>query len=272
MKNKFITLLGGLCLALLTSRQAIAVDWSKTSWHGEQALSSINESGWRATVSVARGRLVHFGPDETGRNLLFAPEVAEGWFWGGHRVWLGPQSTWDKGWPPPDAWEAAAAVEVRHENGGIVLVMPESPGEWGDLVRSYRWDGDTLLCGVSFTGAKRDAQIIQILQLDPAVEIDARATVSDDVSDDVPRGYVILPIVDRSDLHTRFDPPPHVTRDGEGLRIRHPGVGGEARISAPGAACPPRRNDYRARPSLARRTDGLGSRPRFPHSGVSRRQ
>ena len=73
-------LVSALALAVLTGPQVGADGWSSTTWNGEQALTSSSGSGWRAVVSVERGRLIHFGPEETGRNLLFAPEVAEGWF------------------------------------------------------------------------------------------------------------------------------------------------------------------------------------------------
>ena len=49
--------------------------WKETVWRGETAFEA-RTVGWRAIVSVQRGRLVHFGPVDDGTNLLYeSPEA-----------------------------------------------------------------------------------------------------------------------------------------------------------------------------------------------------
>ena len=94
-----------------------ALTWQSVTWNGEPAWASTSQ-GWRAVVSVTRARLMHFGPAERDLNLLLAPVTrANRNRLGGHRLWLGPQTSWPKFWPPPEAWEykepATVASELR---------------------------------------------------------------------------------------------------------------------------------------------------------------
>jgi hypothetical protein len=194
--------------------------WQPTLWSGEKALVSEHE-GWRAIVSLERGRLTHFGPAASGANLLFATATRnDPAGWGGHRLWLGPQSTWAKIWPPPDAWEHSGPESFTVENGTLRLLMPDAGDGWPRLTRTYRWQGRQLVCGAEIKGGTRPAQIIQIVQVPGATQISVEALP--DAS--APQGYVRLPAGQVSKLTTIFDPPPHVIRQGNALVLHYLGV------------------------------------------------
>src|SRR5262245_795819 len=98
------------------SALAADTDWQPTVWQGESALVSTSH-GWKAIVSLERGRLMYFGTAERDANLLLAPATkANRNMWGGHRVWLGPQETWPHGWPPPIEWEYSGPESWAAEN------------------------------------------------------------------------------------------------------------------------------------------------------------
>lgn len=206
----FLLLPGGL--------SAGAADWQRVTWNGEAAYAS-SAAGWRAVVSVARGRLMHFGPVGSDYNLLLAPvSRADRNLLGGHRLWLGPQSMWASIWPPPVAWEYSEPESVELAVGVLRLLMPATNDDWPRLTRTYHWAGANLVCGAEFTGGARPAQFIQILQVRPemTVSVDARPEQA------FPAGYVTLPS-SAGPFSARFDQPPHVTGAGDALVLRHTG-------------------------------------------------
>lgn len=196
--------------------------WSEITWRGERARAAESE-GWRAIVSLDRGRLVHFGPVDTEENLLFVSESrgAEGG-WGGHIVWLGPQAEWPAVWPPLGAWERSAAESHGVRDGWLELTMPESGDGWARLVRAYRWDGDALHCRVSTAGGTHDAQIMQIVQVPlPAVVRVASAAPGEAT----PAGFVLLDIGKPDQVVRKFPWPAQAARqDGGALLWRPTGV------------------------------------------------
>jgi hypothetical protein len=191
--------------------------WQPTRWHGEEAYVC-ETRWWRAVVSIDRGRLVHFGPPGDPVGYLHAPasrDDPEGW--GGHRVWLGPQSAWPAVWPPEPAWEASAAESFRVEGRQLFLVMPASGYGWPRITRIYEPLGDLLACRVRIDASgTRDAQIVQIVQTRPArdLSVPLGRTLR------APEGFVLLPPIDGRTEVQRPDPlPPHASFVGERVRL-----------------------------------------------------
>ena len=194
--------------------------WAGVSWQSERALASTAQ-GWKAVVSLQRGRLVFFGPTEGDTNLLFSTATrTDAAGWGGHRVWLGPQSTWSKGWPPPAAWEHSGPESFAIDSGVLRLVMPDAGDGWPRLTRTYRWDGAKLVCGVEISGGTRSAQIIEIMQVPRTALV--QALVPPDPA--APAGYVLLPAGSNRQLLANFPPPPQVTLSGRAVLLRHIGA------------------------------------------------
>jgi hypothetical protein len=159
---------------------------------------------------------MHFGPNGAELNLLLAPATrANRNRLGGHRLWLGPQSTWTKFWPPPDAWEYREPAAIVQDGGVLRLIMPPTDDGWPQLTRTYHWIGASLVCGAEFSGGTRPAQFVQILQVSPSV----RVTVAARPEAAFPSGYVRL-----SPFAARFDEPPQVTRTNNDLVLQHNGV------------------------------------------------
>jgi hypothetical protein len=173
------------CLAHVTVQAAPAktAEWIATTWKGEHAFELVT-TGWRAIVSVERGRLVHFGPAGAG-NLLFETDSRENKFsWGGHRVWLGPQSLW--GWPPPDAWERAAAEKATVVGGRLELLVPDAGRGYPRMTRVYELAADRLACRIVVAaGGTRSVQVMQILQ----TSLDTTVDLQPGPSAKAPRGY-----------------------------------------------------------------------------------
>jgi hypothetical protein len=219
-----VTVTGLLLFTTGLSSPAVAAPaaWVETTWQEEPALRSTSH-GWTAIVSLDRGRLIHFGPADSGENLLFAPAAKDhpdGW--GGHRVWLGPQSTWSGGWPPPAAWERSAAetTELRPD-GSLVIVPPPAGDGWPRFLRTYRWQGARLICGVEVKArGERDYQIIQIVQMPDTTRV--RATLRPEP--EWPEGYVGLPRFGRRAMERLPQPPPHASMEGRVMHLRHLGV------------------------------------------------
>jgi hypothetical protein len=213
----------GVCAVLAMSTPPAAAEvvaWRETTWQGEPALVSAS-GGWQAIVSLARGRLMSFGPAGGELNLLFAPATqGDPAGWGGHRVWLGPQSTWPAIWPPPAAWEHSAAESHTISDGTLRLVMPAAGNGWPRLTRTYGWEGARLVCSVELSGGTRTAQIIQIIQV-PQKNV---VTAAVRPGAGTPHGYVLLPAGTVSRLTADFSPPPHVTLDADQVTLRHLGV------------------------------------------------
>lgn len=190
--------------------------WKPITWQGESALVSTSE-GWKAIVSLERGRLMHFGPADRDVNLLLAPLTqANRNMWGGHRLWLGPQSTWPKGWPPPKEWEYSGPESWTAENGVLRMLMADAGDGWPRMTRVYRWDGASLVCGAEFSGGARDTQFVQIFQVPPDTLVSAEARPEKDFA----AGYVKLPST-AGPFAAQFAPPPHVTRNENTLTLRH---------------------------------------------------
>lgn len=209
-------------LALATCQLiAHAVDttgsWSPTTWNGEVSLTSTSQ-GWKAVVSLARGRLVYFGPADQDANLLFAPPTQDDPAgWGGHRLWLGPQSTWAKIWPPPAVWENSGPESFMSDGGKLRMVLFEAGDGWPRLTRTYRWAGAKLICGAELSGGTKPAQVIQIIQVPRTTLVEAQARPEASA----PAGYVLLPAGQTPRLMTEFAQAAHVTRDGTALQLRH---------------------------------------------------
>ena len=193
-----------------------AVTWQPVTWNGEPAWASTSQ-GWRAVVSVTRARLMHFGPADRDLNLLLAPVTrANRNRLGGHRLWLGPQTSWPKFWPPPGAWEYQEPTTVASAGGVLRLTMPATDDGWPQLTRTYHWAGGRLVCGAEFSGGARPAQFVQIFQVSPAVQV----TVETHPEAGFPTGYVRL-----SPFAARLDDPPQVTHGQAGrLTLRHTGA------------------------------------------------
>ncbi len=176
------------CLAHVSVQAAPArtAEWAATTWKGERAYELVTAE-WRAIVSVERGRLVHFGPAAAAAdNLLFETPTREDRLgWGGHRVWLGPQSYW--GWPPPAAWEAAAAEKVEVAGGRLELFIPDAGDGYPRLTHVYEVAGDRLACRITVAaGGTKPVQVMQILQTAATTTVDLRPGPSAEW----PRGYV----------------------------------------------------------------------------------
>ncbi len=203
-----------IATAVVLVGSAIAADWTPTTWSGERAFAS-DEGKLRAIVSVERGRLVYFGGADGGSNLLFAPTARGGRVgWGGHRVWLGPQSEW--GWPPPAAWEASAAESATTRDGKLELTMPDAGQGWPRLTRVYFWSEGALHCDVRLSGGSRSAQIIQIFQTPPATVPALRA----EPAPGAPRGYVQVHMGRQPSPRYEFETPPHVAVVDDLVRLK----------------------------------------------------
>ncbi|AOS44103.1 hypothetical protein Verru16b_01164 [Lacunisphaera limnophila] len=216
---KFLAPLAVMCAGWVS---AGATEWQPVTWHGEPAFASAS-AGWRAVVSVTRGRLMHFGPDGQDTNLLLAPATrANRNRLGGHRLWLGPQTSWKGFWPPASAWEYEEPAKVTSEGGLLRFVMPESPDGWPRLTRTYHWAGAELICGAEASGGTRPAQFIHILQVPASMEVKTEVHPESDF----PAGYVRLTST-AGPFATRFAPPPHATLAGSTLTLRHTGAVGK---------------------------------------------
>ncbi|WP_404423948.1 hypothetical protein [Nibricoccus sp. IMCC34717] len=187
--------------------------WLESRWNGESAYTATHDR-WKAIVSLERGRLVHFGPLDSGANLLAAqPDRNHEEGLGGHRVWCGPQQEWAAIWPPAQSWENAGAARWATNGPTLELTMPPSPDGWPDVIREYRIEGNELVCGVRLLGGKRDAQVMQILQTPPETVVEMRWLT------DAATGEALRIL--RFDTQPDFcGLPPHVTREGDRLSLR----------------------------------------------------
>lgn len=211
-----VATLAGMCCA---PRVTAADIWTETTWRGERALVSTAE-GWRAIVSLERGRLVHFGPAGAEENLLFvSPERSPEGGWGGHIVWLGPQIEWPAIWPPLAAWERSAPAGHALREGWLELAMPESGSGWATVTRAYRWDGDALLCRVSVAGGAHPAQVMQIVQV-PAAAVVRVARVTPTAA--APAGFFVLRVGQQDQVVREFPWPAHATREADGALAWRP--------------------------------------------------
>jgi len=201
--------------ALRAEPEKIAA-WQPVTWNGEHAFAAVSGE-WKAIVSVERGRLVYFGAAKEEHNLLFAPSTrghVAGW--GGHRIWLGPQTSWVRNWPPPDAWEHSAAAVVAIDGARLVLTLSDSPDGWPRLTREYFWRDGRLHCNARASGGTRDAQIIHILQVPALAEVELQATPTADA----PRGYVLVHLGRQPSPEGKFSPPKQVAEVAGKLQLK----------------------------------------------------
>lgn len=176
--RSWLLVLGVLLIGCTAPVKIETPAWQSTRWNGE--IAWVADSGeWRAIVSVDRARLIYLGPKTGDTNLLYAPPLPQEYFRprGGHIFWLGPQAEWTGQWgtwPPPAEWEQQAAAYARPERRSLHLTLPRPDKKRPQLKRSYRWENDTLLCEVSWSGGTGDYQAIQILQLPLHATVDAK--------------------------------------------------------------------------------------------------
>jgi hypothetical protein len=144
----------------LGPKNSAAASWEATSWHGEK--------GWKASsgatlaiVSETRSRLIYLGASDEKSNLLSAPaergELIRGKpspNWGGHRVWLGPQSRW--GWPPPRDWEFSATASAEIKGDRLILEDRHEDAAYPAILREYVWEGNRLRCTARWKPAPHD--------------------------------------------------------------------------------------------------------------------
>ena len=207
------------CLAPVVAQpdRAETAVWAATTWRGEQAYA-LTTGQWRAVVSVERGRLVHFGPADEEKNLLFEVVSRETRFnWGGHRVWLGPQSLWV--WPPPEAWEGAAAERVSVNGNRLELLMPDAGGGYPRLTRIYEPDGERLACRVAIVGGTRAVQVMQILQMPR----ETTAELKPAPSAQWPRGYFRVGGAVGPNMQPDLPLPAGVQETPDGVRVGYAG-------------------------------------------------
>ncbi len=158
--------------------------WSRTEWNGERAWEATCE-GWTAVVSEERARLIFLGK-KGGENLLYAPRERQGWWWGGHLCWLGPQSLWK--WPPPPDWDNSAAARVEVHNGVLRVTHPHADGRFPAMERGYSWEGARLKCGQFWRSATQEGFAMQIVEVpeEAVVEIPLQPSAA------LPHGFAIV--------------------------------------------------------------------------------
>ena len=216
-----------LALALVLSGTT-AQAWQPCAWNGEKAWQETS-GPWLAIVSSERERLVYLGPARDPQlNLLFSPLDRTKGDWGGHRFWLGPQKEWSVFWPPLSEWEAKAAKSVEVNGDELILTEPHDDPALPALKRIYAWKSGGLVLTAEWSGGNRDWQGIHILQI-PGT---ATARVRAPVSRDLPNGYALLPLADRSAIETNFNESPCVTREKDLLTIRRQGTEDKIGVAA----------------------------------------
>lgn len=224
MKPRLLMILwlGALCFGVFGVRaeETITSAWKETTWNGERAFEAATPQ-WLAIVSVDRARLIYLGKRDGEHNLLFTPATRNGPAGsGGHRLWLGPQSTWSRGWPPPDAWEKSSAESIRVDGGRLELKLADAGDGWPRLTRAYRWENDGLHCEAVSSGGTRAAQFIHIVQVPPDAKVEVRSAPRPDL----PAGYAQIHLGRTPSPQKKFKTPPHVFSESAGalrLRITH---------------------------------------------------
>lgn len=171
-RRRFVLLAFTFWLALWTTGcvppPSPRADWTETApgrWHA-------SVQGWTLTVESQRARLTELIPPG-GANLLIA---------GGHRVWLGPQTSWPVFWPAPRDWENSAATSVTRSPDGrtLELTLPRTDLRHPALTRRYTLtrDGVTLIASWTDDGTPRQAIHILQTRADTRVEATAMPTGS----------------------------------------------------------------------------------------------
>lgn len=191
--------------------------WVPTEWEGEAAFT-LSTDQWVAIVSMERARLIHFGKNKNSdSNWLWAPERGRQFGWGGHVVWLGPQSGW--GWPPPKAWDGSAAEDVLVEGARLSLQLSDAGDEWPRVTRVYELVDSKLACRIEFEGGSRVAQAIHIFQTRKDAIAKARILQSQGEG----RGMAQVPMYRRSEVIYDFELPDNIEVQGEQVLFRYSG-------------------------------------------------
>ncbi len=207
--------------AIANSQYAQGQNWQATTWNGEPAWQATSMAGWVATVSETRARLVSLSAEPNGVNLLFARKSTV-LSRGGHRFWLGPQTSWDQFWPPPDDWENSSASDVQIIDGGgtLQVQMPWTNKSYPRVVRTYRWQGNGLQCSARWRAQGHFA--MHIVQLPATAVVRVATKVNDALPDD---DYALLPLANRPTIRNGGLLPDKVARlDGSTLFLRHAGI------------------------------------------------
>jgi hypothetical protein len=162
--------------------------------------------------------LTFLGPADGDNLLLHPPGPPSDLEFGGHRVWLGPQSDWPATWPPPKTWESQPAASVRKiSNNALEVKSPESAG-CPSIRRVYRWERNgRLVCKSSWKEERpKGRQVIHILQMTEGTTV----TAEPKKSELAPLGFVKLPLTNRPGIQTEFKAPPHGHRSGHQMTFR----------------------------------------------------
>jgi hypothetical protein len=146
-------------------------------------------AGWELRVCAAQARLCALLPPGSDRNVLAAD---------GHRVWLGPQTSWEAFWPPQADWEQSAAESVAASPDGLALTLvhPQTNPAYPRLMRTYTLFDDRLQLSVAWICDGTPHQALQILQLQPDVVAEVVAVPTEEV----PHGFGRMPMGDRPDV------------------------------------------------------------------------
>lgn len=178
------TYLLGLCGVFVVVAAAPA---ERSRWQpiGE-GLWSARVAGWELRVCAAQARLCALVPPGSERNVLAAD---------GHRVWLGPQTSWPEFWPPQADWESSAAVTVAVSPDGLALTLvhPQTNSAYPQLMRTYTLFDDRLQLSVAWICDGTPHQSLQIVQLQPDAVAEAIAVPTDEV----PHGFGRMPMGER---------------------------------------------------------------------------
>jgi hypothetical protein len=169
-------------------------------------------------VDPQRGRLTFLGMAGGKNLLLYPPGPPSDLEFGGHRVWLGPQSEWPTSWPPPKNWESRPAATVKVAAPNVLEVTSQEADNFPSITRKYSWSrGGQLVCKASWRETQSQGrQAIHILQLAEGMTITARFKKNRLA----PLGFVKLPISQRPEIQCHFKNPPHATRSRHQIHFR----------------------------------------------------
>ena len=188
--------------------------WSRTEWRGERAWTATSR-GWTAIVSEERARLVSLAPEGGGGNLLYA-EQKDVFSWGGHRFWLGPQSSWSSPWPPPADWERSAVAQLDADGEILRMRQARTDENYPPIRRVYAWRDGVLHCEVAWEDPR--FQGIHIVQIPRDATVRLRRG---EATEATPLGYVLLPVYKRDGLRVNEPISPKVaTMAGDTLTLR----------------------------------------------------
>lgn len=214
---------------ILVSGCAQTRDWKEVRTTDRQVWRA-DCGRWRAEVEPSRGRLTFLGKIG-GKNLLLRPEGPPSDLeFGGHRVWLGPQTEWKALWPPPPEWESRRADTVKLKAGGqLEVASPENSVKVPSIRRIYRWSRPGLLeCRVVWAEEERDGrQSVNVLQLADGAIVEAKASPNPSA----PNGFVQIPLSGPLAPVARFAVPAQAKVTGNRVLMRR--ASSEAKLGFP---------------------------------------